>query len=91
MVTGIGTDVASGSVTATTAAGLIVAARAGRSSVMIVNEGATDVRLGPSGVTAATGALLAGGKGNSVSIEGAAAVYGIVAAGTQVVSYLEAI
>lgn len=82
-------SIATNQVTVTTAATLIVAARAGRQSVVILNEGTTDVRIGGSGVTTATGALLTGVKGAGLVIDSAAAVYGIVASGTQVVSYLE--
>jgi hypothetical protein len=68
---------------------LIVAARAGRKEVMIVNNGTIAVNLGGSGVTASAGLLLAGNLGEGVTITGGAAVYGIVASGTETVSYLE--
>jgi hypothetical protein len=68
---------------------LIAAARAGRKSITIVNEGSTLVRLGPTGVTTSTGLFLKGAAGESVKIDGGAAIYGIVATGTQAVSYVE--
>ena len=75
---------------ATTAGGtLIAAARANRTDITIVNEGTTDVRLGASGVTTATGLLLAGIKGAALTLSTRAAVYGIVAASTQNVSFEE--
>jgi hypothetical protein len=85
------TQIATGQVSVTTSAGgtLIVAARTGRKSLLIFNEGTTDVRLGVNGVTTSTGVLLTGVKGAGVGIDGAAAVYGIVAAGSQTVSYME--
>jgi len=68
----------------------IVAARAGRQATTIVNLGTTDVYLGVSGVTTGTGLLLLGVKGAAITIPGAAAIFGIVGAGSQTVSYLEA-
>lgn len=76
-------------VTVGATATLIVAARAGRKEVMIVNNGTIAVNLGGSGVTASAGLLLAGNLGEGVTITGGAAVYGIVASGTETVSYLE--
>lgn len=70
---------------------LIVAARAGRRAVTIINSGTTIVALGApaTGLTVTNGALLPGAAGASITIPTAAAVYGIVGTGTQVVSYLE--
>lgn len=82
--------VGSGQATVATTATLIVPARAGRAVATIINEGTVDVRLGTSSVTTANGALLPGTKGSAIDVYGGAAVYGIVASGTQVVSYLEA-
>jgi len=83
-------NIAVNQVSVATSATLIVAARAGRKSVMIMNEGATDVRIGGSGVTTGTGVLLYGQKGSGLVLDGGAAIYGIVASGSQSVSYLEA-
>lgn len=71
------------------AATLIVAARLGRKKVTVVNPSAVAVYLGDSGVTTATGVLLAGVVGASVTIETDQAVYGVVAASTQAVSAVE--
>lgn len=75
---------------ATTAGGtVIVAARAGRRSVVIINHGSTAVFIGNTGLTTSTGLQLIGTAGATISIPTSAAVYGIVAAGTQTVSYME--
>lgn len=84
-----GDAIATAQVTVGTAATVIAAARAGRRSITIVNEGTTDVRLGGAGVTSANGLLLAGIKGQQLTIETAAAISGIVATGTQPVSLIE--
>lgn len=75
---------------ADTAGGTLLAAnRSGRSAITIVNHGTTAVYVGQSGVTTATGVLLPGVEGASITIPTQAAVYGIVSAGTQTVSVLE--
>jgi hypothetical protein len=68
----------------------IVAARMGRKSLTLINLGATDVFVGASSVATATGVLLIGAKGGGLVIDGGAAVYGIVASGTQTIAYMEA-
>lgn len=68
---------------------LIVAARTNRNTVTVVNSGATDVFIGPTGVTITTGVLLPGTKGASLTLHATSALYGIAATGTQVVSFLE--
>lgn len=83
------TSIATGQVTVGTAATQIVPARAARKSVIITMLGAADAFLGPLTVTTANGQLLLGTKGSSVTVASSAAVYGIVAAGTQAVSFLE--
>ena len=80
---------ATNQVSVTSAATAIVAARATRRAVLIINHGTTDVYIGGATVTTATGILLAGSEGASISIPTTAAVYGIVASGTQAVSYIE--
>lgn len=69
-------------------AGLIIAANAARAGVLITNPSTTvSVYLGKSNVTTSTGAIL--GPGNSISIPTTSALYGIVASGTQNLSFLE--
>jgi hypothetical protein len=68
---------------------LIVAARAGRKEVTIVNHGTTALYLGPSAVSATTGQLLAGVAGEGVTYSGGAAVYGVTVSGSQTVSVAE--
>jgi hypothetical protein len=84
-------NIATGQETVNTTAGgvEIVAARATRGDVTIVNGGTTDIWLGNSGVAIGTGVLLAGFKGAAVTIPTTAAVFGITGAGSQVVSYIE--
>lgn len=84
-----GNNIATGHVSVGTTATLICAARSGRTSVVILNEGTTEVRLGAIGVTTATGVLLYGAKGSGISLDGGAAIYGVVASGTQTVSFVE--
>lgn len=79
-----------GQVSVTNVATLVVAARATRGAVVITNMGTTAVYLGPTNaVTAATGEFLAGVVGASKTLSWVGDVYGIVAAGSQTVSYGE--
>ena len=82
---------ATGQATVTNVAGIIVTGRATRRAILFINHGATDVFLGTNipALTAATGVLLTGSEGAAISIPTTAAVYGIVASGTQPVSYIE--
>lgn len=74
----------------TTSGGVqLVAARAGRHSLRLVNLGTTDVWVGPKGVSSTTGALLVGTKGASLPIDTQDAVYGVVGTGSQAVSVIE--
>lgn len=82
-------NIVTGQVTVGTTATLICAARPGRSSITMVQEGATDVRIGDGTVTLTTGCVLMGTPYTAFSIGGGAAIYGIVESGTQVVSYVE--
>jgi hypothetical protein len=82
-------SIATNQVSVGTAATLICAARAGRKAITIIQEGTTLVRLGASGVTVLTGIPLPGTQYASFTIDGGAAVYGIVASGSQTVSYAE--
>ncbi len=82
-------NIATGQVTITTSATQIVAARAGRISLVVVAIGTTDTFVGAPAVTATTGVLLPGIKGAALTLDTQAAVSGIVAAGTQLVSFVE--
>lgn len=75
--------------TVSTTSGVVVAARAGRKAVTIINEGTTAVRLGAGTVTTAASILLPGVLGASITLESAAAINGIVASGTATVSFIE--
>jgi hypothetical protein len=68
---------------------LIVAARTGRNTVVIENTGTTPVYLGGPGVTTSTGLLLPGVLGASLTLPVSAAIYGVVASGTQTVTEAE--
>lgn len=81
--------IATAQVSVGVAAATVVASRAGRRSLLIVNHGTTPVFLGPATVTTANGVLLPGVLGASISIPTTALVQGIVASGTQTVSYIE--
>ena len=68
----------------------IVAAYPSRSGIVITNLGTTDVYLGENAnVTTATGHLLPGTKGASVSFATTGAIYGITSGSAQTVSYLQ--
>jgi hypothetical protein len=79
---------ATGQVNVGTSATLIVAARAVRQNLTIVNMGTVDIYIGNAGVTTATGLLLAGIRGANISITTPLAVYA-VAGSTQAISYME--
>lgn len=68
---------------------VVVASRAGRAAVNVVNHGTTDVFLGATGVSITTGVLLAGVVGANITVPTSGAVYGITAGGTQTVSFME--
>lgn len=76
------------SVTATAGGTLIAAARTGRISITITMLGAVDAFLGNTGLTSATGTLLLGTKGSSITLGTSAAIYGIAASAVSV-SYVE--
>lgn len=79
-----------GQTTITGTATQIVPANAARSGIQITNLGTTDVWLieNTSGTTA-TGHLLLGVKGASVSFSTTSAVYGITSGSSQAVSWLQ--
>lgn len=85
---GTGT-IATNQVSVGTSATLIAAARSGRQSIVITLTAATVLYVGTSGVTTGNGLFVAGVVGQTITLETAAAVYGIVASGTLTVSYLE--
>jgi len=61
----------------------------GRRSIKITNLGAVDVFIGDASVTAVTGDLLPGARGAFVALPTTAAIFGIVASGTQAISFIE--
>jgi len=76
--------------TATTNMGTVVAARATRRALLVVNTGTVDMYLGAgTAVAATTGLLLTGTKGAAVSLPVTGAIYSIAAAGSAVYSYAE--
>jgi hypothetical protein len=79
-----------GQTTVTSAATQIVPTNAARSGIQITNLGTTDVYLieNTSGTTA-TGHLLLGVKGASVSFSTTSAVYGITGGASQTVTWLQ--
>lgn len=90
IVTGGIANLATTQVSVTTTATLLVPQRLGRSSVTVVNHGTTAVYVGNSAsVTTATGVLLNGAAGASLVLGTTSPLYGIVTAGTQVVSVAE--
>lgn len=78
-----------GQATVGTAATLICGGVYGLGSTVIVNHGTTDIFIGNAGVTTATGILLPGVKGASIDLDFAGDVYGVVASGTQDVSFAQ--
>lgn len=80
---------ATNQVTVAATATLIAPARATRNAITVTNLSTVDIYLGVSGVTAATGTLLLGAKGSSVTFPTVQAVYGISSTGSNLVSYLE--
>ena len=82
-------NIATGQVSVSNSPTQIVAARANRASVTIVNEGTTDIYIGGSSVTTSTGVLLVGIKGAAIRMDTTVEVYGITSSGSQTVSYEE--
>lgn len=77
-------------VIASAAATQIIAPNTGRLvGVTVVNGSTQDIYLGSSAVTTGNGVLLLGTKGTSMTIPTTSALYGIVSATGQTVSYLE--
>ena len=80
-------SIATGQVTVGTSATLIAPVRPGRNRIVLTAAAATQFFIGASGVT--TGNGLPVPAGGSVALETTAAIYGIVAAATLAVGYLE--
>lgn len=80
---------ATGQAALSTTAAQVVAARATRRAVTIINLSGIDVYVGNTGVTTATGQLLLGIRGSAITIETVTAVFAVAASGTPSVSYLE--
>lgn len=81
--------IASGQVSVANTSTSIAAARATRRAIAVINHGTTDVFVGVTGLTTGNGALLKGVAGSSITLYTSAAVFGIVASGTQTVSFIE--
>jgi hypothetical protein len=74
----------------TTATAIRPAVNANRAALVVVNHGSTNVFLGFSNaVTPTTGVLLVGVPGSSLTFQTQTVVYGIVATGSQIVSFYE--
>ena len=83
------TMLATAQATATTTSSVLVPSRKNRRSVTVTNHGATVVYLGTGTVTSANGTMLPGTAGATRTFRTSAAINGIAASGTQVVSYAE--
>lgn len=75
-------------------AATLIKAATNRRAIIVRNNGARPVFIGGSGVTTANGMPLnpnptVGQAGDSITLEGSAAVYGIVGTGTVEVRYIE--
>lgn len=82
-------NLATAQVTVGTSATLLAALRSGRNAITVENAATTAVYIGGIGVTIANGFLLPGVVGASITIPFQGALYGIVAASTEVVTILE--
>lgn len=80
-----------GQVSVGAAATLIVAQNTGRKAVVVTNTSTTAVYVGANkNVTTSNGQLLPGVVGASLSIPSTSAIYGIVATGSETVTFLDA-
>lgn len=82
-------QIATGQASVATSGSLIAAERDDRVAITVVNGGTVDVFLGTAAVTTSGGVLLAGVKGQPLTLRTAAPIYGIVASGSENVSYVE--
>ena len=80
-------QVSTGQATCTGAADQLVAARASRVSVVLVNRSSTAAYIGGSGVTTATGIVL--NENDTLTLDTVAAIYGATASGTATIHYIE--
>jgi hypothetical protein len=86
----VGNSLGTGQQTITTAPTQIVGERAGRVGIKITNLGTTEIFIGNnSAVSKTNGDLLPGGRGQWIYIPTQSAIYAIVVAGSQVISYSE--
>jgi hypothetical protein len=83
------TNLATGQVSVALTATQIAAARSARGAITIVNHGTNPVYIGTGSVTAATGILLPGVVGASITLLYGGQVAGIATGGVQTVSFLE--
>ena len=86
--TATSSTITTGQVTVSTSATLIIAANSSRRSVVVRNTGSTDMYIGASGVTTATGFLVKASEAFTVD-RSTAAIYGVVASGTTTTNYIE--
>jgi len=68
---------------------LLAAARTQRQAVTVINSGTTPLYLGGAGVTAATGVMLPGVAGASITLAFTGDLYAVTASGTQAVTGYE--
>jgi len=81
-------SISTGQVSVGTLATIIVASNSSRRSVIIRNQGATDMYIGNSGVTTSNGLLIKAGE--SIFLDrNTAAIYGIVSSGSTTAGYLQ--
>lgn len=73
----------SSSVTVTTSATVLASAGSDHDDVVITNIGATEIYVGPSGVTTSVGFPVAAGGSLSVKLPAGESIYGVVASGTE--------
>jgi hypothetical protein len=85
----VATGLNTGQVTLGTTATAIVPLNPTRTRLTIYNVGGSAAFLGGATVSATTGVPLPASVGAAVTVNTAAALYGIVTTGTEVVSYLE--
>lgn len=83
------TGIETGQVTLGTTLTQIVPARAGRVSLVVVAGGTVDAFVGGADLTTSNGVLLPGVRGAALTLDTQAAVNGIVASGSQAVSFVE--
>lgn len=84
---GVSTLNATGQVSVANTSTSIIGANAARAAVVIANPGSVAVYLGKTGVTISTGHWL--GPSTAITIPTTDAIFGVVATGTQTVTYME--